>query len=290
MHRVERDREQRSLLPFECMALGLAFLPDLRGAPALHDKDDLLIKMAFDIERAGAWNLRHIHAPQPFGAVELDVTAASAETLPRRYRQILDATHANAAKYRNAFRLHETVIGHRLAQEFSEARILAGLRFMPMGLVGGVVHGMPQATIALSDGEIAKSPQIFFLLLIARRQLEYSRGGPAEYVVLGLLRQERQIPYGARQIEVPVRIVRRIHQLRFRIDHAERAFERHHILALHRLRCVIHVPHVVAGLLLEQRIFGNTQLIFVIETLHDKWNPGEPALDPDDRQFREAFA
>src|SRR6202012_5583978 len=59
-------------------------------------------------------------------------------------------------------------------------------------------------------GEIAELLQVGLLLLVARRQLEQARGGAAEDVVLGLLRQERQVVDGRRQVEVPVRIVRRV--------------------------------------------------------------------------------
>ena len=98
-------------------------------------RHDLLVEVALDIERAGARDLHHIHAPQPFGAVELDVAAAAAEPLPRRHRQILHAPHADAAIDRNALRLHEAVVGHRLAQELAKAGVLAGLGLVPVDLV-----------------------------------------------------------------------------------------------------------------------------------------------------------
>ena len=123
------------------MPLGLALLPDFGGAAAFDDEHDLLIKMPLDIERAGGRHLDHVAAPQAFGAVELDVAAASAEPLPRHERQILDAPHADAAIDRHAFRLHEAVIGHGRAFELAEAGVLAGLGFVPMDLVWRVVHG-----------------------------------------------------------------------------------------------------------------------------------------------------
>ena len=55
--------------------------------------------------------------------------------------------------------------------------------------------------------EIAKSFQILFLFCVARCKLEEPRGGAAEDVVLALLREERQVPDGGWQIEIPVRIV-----------------------------------------------------------------------------------
>ncbi len=141
MERVERNREQRALLPFEGVAPGLALLPDFGGAAAFDDQTDLLVEMPLDVERARARHLDHIHAPQAFGAEELDVAAAPALPLPGRERQILHAPHADAAIDRNALRLHEAVVGHRLAQELAEACVLAGLRLVPMDLIGRVVHG-----------------------------------------------------------------------------------------------------------------------------------------------------
>ena len=61
--------------------------------------------------------------------------------------------------------------------------------------------------LILAGDEIAKSFQILFLLRVARRELEEPRRGAAEDVVLALLRKERQVPDGRRQIEIPVRIV-----------------------------------------------------------------------------------
>src|SRR5262245_30148057 len=60
---------------------------------------------------------------------------------------------------------------------------------------------------AESRSRIAEPLQILPLLLIARRQLEQARGGAAQDVVLGLLRQKRQVPDPARHVEIPVRIV-----------------------------------------------------------------------------------
>src|SRR5262245_27728464 len=73
------------------------------------------------------------------------------------------------------------------------------------------------ATSLISSGEIAELLQVLLLLLVARRQLEEARRGAAKNVVLRLLGQERQVQNGARQIEIPVWIVRRIEQLGFRI-------------------------------------------------------------------------
>src|ERR1700730_18059078 len=62
--------------------------------------------------------------------------------------------------------------------------------------------------------EITEPLEVALLLVGARGQLEQPGRGPAEDVVLGLLREEGQIPDPARQLEVPVRIVGRVEQLR----------------------------------------------------------------------------
>src|SRR3954471_19712487 len=74
-----------------------------------------------------------------------------------------------------------------------------------------------QSLLGGGSGVVAELDQVFFLLLVARRKLEQPRRGAAKNVVLGLLRQERQIVDRARQVEVPMRIVRSIEQLGFRV-------------------------------------------------------------------------
>src|SRR5262252_6368665 len=72
------------------------------------------------------------------------------------------------------------------------------------------------------SGQIAEPLEVLFLLLVARRQLEQARRGAAQDVVLGLLRQELQIVDGRGQVEVPMRIIRGVEELRLRVHHAER--------------------------------------------------------------------
>src|SRR3954468_18004855 len=64
-----------------------------------------------------------------------------------------------------------------------------------------------QSLLGGGRGVIAELDQVFFLLLVARRKLEQPRRGAAENVVLGLLRQERQIVDRRRQVEIPMRVV-----------------------------------------------------------------------------------
>src|SRR5262249_58312896 len=65
--------------------------------------------------------------------------------------------------------------------------------------------------------KVAELLEVRFLRLVARRQLEQARRGAAQDVVLGLLRQELQVVDRRGQIEVPMRVVRRVKELRFRI-------------------------------------------------------------------------
>src|SRR6516165_10321981 len=108
--------------------------------------------MLFGFERAGAGYLDDIHPPQAFGAVELDVAAAPAQPLPRRHRQILHPLHADAAEDRHAFRFHETVVRHRRPLEPAEAGVLSGFGFVPVDLIGPVVHGAPILSPASESG------------------------------------------------------------------------------------------------------------------------------------------
>ena len=48
---IERDREQRALLPFENVALALALLPDFGAAAAFHHQHHLFVEMSLDVER-----------------------------------------------------------------------------------------------------------------------------------------------------------------------------------------------------------------------------------------------
>jgi hypothetical protein len=93
-----------------------------------------------DVECACAGHLDDVHAPQSLGAEKLDEGAAATEPLPRHKRQILYAAHADAAVARHPLDLHETVVRQRLALEFAETCVLAGFGFVPVDLIGCVVH------------------------------------------------------------------------------------------------------------------------------------------------------
>ena len=129
---VERNRKKRTLLPFECLLLGLAVIPHFGRAAAFNHEDLLFIHMLFSIQCAARRNLNHIHAPQAFRTEELDVCAATAQTLPRLHRQIMHALHADGAMHRNAFCFHEAIIRHGGARKIPEASIFASLWLVPM--------------------------------------------------------------------------------------------------------------------------------------------------------------
>ena len=97
--------------------------------------------MLLGIERAGARHLDDVAAPFAFGAVELDVGAAAAGALPRRERQVLHLADADVAEHRDAFRLHEVVVGRLRPAELAEAGALAAGRLVPVRLAGNVMHG-----------------------------------------------------------------------------------------------------------------------------------------------------
>src|SRR5262249_62257330 len=70
---VHRDREQRTLLPFEDMSLAVAVEPYFGAAAALDHEIDLLIEVLFRIERSGAGHLDDVAAPFPPGPLQLDI-------------------------------------------------------------------------------------------------------------------------------------------------------------------------------------------------------------------------
>src|SRR5579871_5931627 len=142
------------------MPLALPLLPDLGRAAAFDHQRHLLVEMTLCVERAGAGNLDHIGAPQPLGAIELDIAAAPAEPLPGRQRQILHPPHPDAAIDWHPLLLHEHVIRHRLALEGAKARVLSRLGLMPMGCVRGVMHA---ETSSAGDQPFLFSDRIFLM-------------------------------------------------------------------------------------------------------------------------------
>ena len=98
VHGVHRNREQRTLLPFEDVFLGIAVLPHFGGAAALDDEVDFLVEMLFGVERARARHLDDVIAPFGFGAVQLDIAAAPAPALPRLKGQVLHLGNADVAE------------------------------------------------------------------------------------------------------------------------------------------------------------------------------------------------
>src|SRR5262249_35101413 len=125
--------------------------------------ENLFVEVPFGVERSGAGHLDQVEAPFAFGAMQLDVSPAAAHPLPCRKRQILHATHADVAKDRNAFALHEKVVRCLRPAEFSKARAPPRGRFVPMHsryvMHGGCSHtlmtcGDPQPILALLGGGI----------------------------------------------------------------------------------------------------------------------------------------
>src|SRR6266446_3554843 len=140
---IQRNGEDRAFLPFEDMAPGLPFLPDLGRTAALDDEAKLLVKMPLGVESARAGQLDDIHAPQAFGAEELHETSPSAEPLPVRQGQVLHAPNPDVAINRHALTGHEAVIRKHRPLECAQPRILARLRLVPMRGRYCVVHGTP---------------------------------------------------------------------------------------------------------------------------------------------------
>jgi hypothetical protein len=129
-----------ALTGIEDVALRFAVEPDLGRAAALDDEIDLLVHVLFGVESPGAGYLDDIGAPFAFGAVQLDVTAASAHALPWLQRQVLHLADADIAEDRDLFRLHEQVVWRLGTIELAEAGPLEARRLVPVNLAGDLVH------------------------------------------------------------------------------------------------------------------------------------------------------
>ena len=138
---VHRDREHRTLLPFEDVPPAIAVEPHLGGAAALDDEIDLLVEVLFRFERVGARHLDDVGAPFALGAVELDIRAFPAQPLPWRKRQILHLAHADIAIDGNALRFHEQVVGRLGPAERAETGSVVAGRLMPVRPAGQFMHG-----------------------------------------------------------------------------------------------------------------------------------------------------
>ena len=132
--------EERALLPFESVALGIAFEPDFGRAASLHDEVDFLEEMLLRVERAAPRHLDEIAAPFGFRAVKLDIGALAAQALPRHEGQVLHLADADIAETGNALGLHELVIGGLHPAPFAVAGPLSAGRLVPMNLARYIMH------------------------------------------------------------------------------------------------------------------------------------------------------
>ena len=137
---IERDREQRSLLPLEHVLLAVVVEPHLGRAAALGDQVDFLVDVLFRVERAGARDFDDVAAPFPFGAVKLDEGALAAQTLPGLHRQVEHGLEADVAEDRDPVGLHEQVVGRLGTAEFADAGPVDAGRLVPVGLFAYFVH------------------------------------------------------------------------------------------------------------------------------------------------------
>src|SRR5262249_24069214 len=94
----------------------------------------------FRIERAGAGHLDDVAAPFALGAVQLDIRAFPAQSLPWRKRLVLHLAHADIALDGNALRFHEQVIGRLGPAERAETGSVVACRLMPVRPAGQVMH------------------------------------------------------------------------------------------------------------------------------------------------------
>src|SRR5439155_15006846 len=128
----EWDREHGAALPLEAVQFLLSVCPDLGRAATLDNDHDLFVHVALGVERSRAWDLDHITAPAPFGAVKLDEGSVPSHALPAFERHVLYAAHADPAIDRNPLRLHVIVIRRIRPLPGAIARVLEAFRLVPV--------------------------------------------------------------------------------------------------------------------------------------------------------------
>src|SRR5262249_20068516 len=108
---------------------------------ALGDEINLFVNVLLRIERARARDFDDVGAPFPFGAEKLNVGALAAQTLPGLHRQVEDGLQTDGAEDRDAFGLHEQVVGRFGTTEFADAGSVDTRWLMPVDLLAEFVHG-----------------------------------------------------------------------------------------------------------------------------------------------------
>ena len=185
--------------------------------------------------------------------------------------------------------VHRPARGVQRHHEHSEAQGTSP--FCTDGLAAGFWANSEWRIAMRGLGSIRYSPSIHGIRLHRLGvEAEHPGGVAAEDVAAAGVAQERQVVDHARQVEVPVRVVRRPHQLGLGIDHLEGRFQDRAVARLlHRLRGVIHLAHVLARLALERGAIRGAHHVGVVEPLHQAIGPGQPALDPHHLELGEAL-
>src|SRR3990172_4708582 len=102
---VQRRCEEASLAPLEGLLASL-FVPDLGEAPAFHDIDQLLVEVPFGVQGPSGGDLNHVHARDPFLALELDIGAGAAHAGPGLAGQIVQVLYPVGLNDGDALLLH----------------------------------------------------------------------------------------------------------------------------------------------------------------------------------------
>src|SRR4030095_11383006 len=129
---IKGNREERPSTPFEGYFLRVVLLPHFRGTAPFHDIVDLLVEVAFGVQRSSPRHFDDIHPPKPFRAQELNGGTPATQSLPRLERQVRDLMHADVAVYRDPLSFNEEIIGRLRIFPLTEARFFASFRFAPI--------------------------------------------------------------------------------------------------------------------------------------------------------------
>src|SRR4030095_389864 len=129
---IERNREQRSSAPLQCCFSFAALLPHFCRAAAIDDVINLFVQMPLRVQRSRAWHFDDVHAPEMFGAEELNRRAPAAEARPRAQWGGLDFMHTDVPVDRDALCFHEEIIGGLGIFPFAETGLLSRFWFAPL--------------------------------------------------------------------------------------------------------------------------------------------------------------
>ena len=124
------------------MLFAVPLLPHLGRAAPFHHQVNFLVHVLLRFQRTLAWHLHHKATPLGLRAQQLNEVAAPAGALPRHQWQVMHAADADITEHRQPLALHKRVIRRGLLFKLAEASFFMTRRFVPVGQVFVVRHGV----------------------------------------------------------------------------------------------------------------------------------------------------